>query len=474
MYKDKTINLKQLISSLLLGLIIFVGTIFLLSRVHSLQRFNGLAISTFLLNGLIIFYNLIKSSKSPYRLMDVMNIFMFIFMFVAPFIQYVTNSFPWWSEYLITDGTVIYTNVVVLLFTLFYNFFYSFTGNQNLQKHKIKYHSIKNIRLVLDLFFLATLIASLVVIVQVGFTNLFARSTYTLTIENQSLGLIIDTSFRSVSVIFVALNLLYRQKSGKLYKPLNFLIGLILMILVNFPTGSSRFWIASIYIGLMAILFKKNTPTNIFKIILLSGLLIIFPILNLFRNLTFSQVLQTGISLPSLTEFFLSGDFDAFSMLTRAITTVEEIGFSWGHQLLGALLFFIPRSIWPDKPVGSGSAIATLLGWDFTNVSMPLIGESYLNFGIIGVITLAMFMGVILKKADINYFRCVEKEPHKIYFVEIYFPFTLGLLFFIMRGDLLSSWAFYIGFMSPLVVLYLVNRFIREFIKFKNLNIKGE
>jgi len=117
-------------------------------------------------------------------------------------------------------------------------------------------------------------------------------------------------------------------------------------------------------------------------------------------------------------------------MLVRSIIAVEQIGISWGYQLLGSIFFFIPRSIWTTKPVGSGFTVANLFGWDFDNVSMPLIGEGYSNFGVFGIVVLAIAMGALLKKIDVNYYLRLNNETEKIYFIEIIFPFTLGFFIF--------------------------------------------
>lgn len=168
-----------------------------------------------------------------------------------------------------------------------------------------------------------------------------------------------------------------------------------------------------------------------------------------------------GINLLPLTDAFLSGDFDSFSMLIRAIIVIEQRGIFWGYQLLGSLFFFIPRSIWSTKPVGSGYTVGKILNWDFTNVSMPLIGEFYMNFGQLGVIILAILLGTILKKLDSSYFQHINNSNSHISFIEIVFPFTIGFLFFMMRGDLLSSWGYYVGFMVPLFMVYILNRVLK-------------
>src|SRR5690625_1799210 len=98
----------------------------------------------------------------------------------------------------------------VFLFIIILNLFYNFSEARSLNNKK--HHHIKRINIVMDIFFLLTVIASLIIISRVGLLNLFARSTNSLDIENQSVWLIVNYSLRSIPVIFAALNILYHQK----------------------------------------------------------------------------------------------------------------------------------------------------------------------------------------------------------------------------------------------------------------------
>jgi len=88
-----------------------------------------------------------------------------------------------------------------------------------------------------------------------------------------------------------------------------------------------------------------------------------------------------------------------------AIKYSEIESITYGRQLVGALLFFVPRSIWPNKPVGSGHFVAenmlmTRYSFWFTNISMPFPGEGYINFGILGIILFAFILALVSKITD--------------------------------------------------------------------------
>lgn len=418
---------------------------------------------SFLINGFYIFKNLFKSSKIGHSLKDVLYIFMLIFMFLSPVVQYVTNTFSWWNIHLITKEAILYANLLILIFMLTYQI--SYDKKPKKRKKIASKTEIENIKTVMSFFFIASVIASIFIIYKIEFKNLFSRSTYLININKRSLGLVITTTLRSISVIYVAINLAFIKQKKYIYKKIPFIIGLVLMLLVNFPTATARFWMAAIYLGLFIIVLRKSNNPHFLKLTILLGMLTVFPLINIFRRNSFQEVLALKINIPKVTELFSYGDFDSYSMLTRVIIYTASNGLSFGRQLFGNILFFIPRSIWIEKPIGTGSMIANNLGWQFTNVSCPYIGEGYINFGIIGVIIFAGVLGVLSKKLDNSYEGSIENEESTINYVDIVYPFTLGFLFFILRGDLLSSLSFYIGFMVPIIILFLIQKLQRKIIK---------
>ncbi|MGO4928337.1 O-antigen polymerase [Fundicoccus sp. Sow4_F4] len=391
-----------------------------------------------------------------HSLKDVFYLFMLLFMFLSPLIQYVTDNFPWWDTHLIVDRAILHANFTIFIFLITYQVSYSMKSRTS--RNTGYQRNIKNVNIVIDSLFVASFIASIFVISIVGFQNLFSRSTYVINTNSRSAGLIIANTLRAIPVIYVAINLVFIKKYKYIYKKIPLILGITLMILINFPTATARFWMASIYLGLFIILLGKSKNPHFLKFTLLLGMLVVFPVINIFRRNSFQEVLLLGIDIPRVTELLTYGDFDSYSMLVRGIIYTSVNGISWGRQLLGNVLFFVPRTVWPNKPIGSGLMIASDLGWQFTNVSFPYIGEGYINFGILGVILFAVVLGRISKKADHRYKFSIENTKVEINYVDIVYPFTLGFLFFIMRGDLLSSLSFYIGFMLPVIVLFILQK----------------
>ncbi|OOY22033.1 hypothetical protein BMI86_05770 [Thioclava sp. DLFJ5-1] len=207
-----------------------------------------------------------------------------------------------------------------------------------------------------------------------------------------------------------------------------------LMIMSVFPTGVARYMVAYTYIPVLLIMVPSARKGFNFALVFLLSLLFVFPFLNQFRH--FDGFSRIGL-LPS-QDFFFAAHFDAFENFASAFDAHFVTG---GYQLLGALLFFVPRTFWPDKPVGSGYQLSENAGYIFNNISMPFLGEGYVNFGFFGIILFAAFIGYAMVGADRTLERQVQSGMQINYHTSVLY-FLFGALFFILRGDLLSSFAY--------------------------------
>jgi hypothetical protein len=176
---------------------------------------------------------------------------------------------------------------------------------------------------------------------------------------------------------------------------------------------------------------------NFFPLMLLFGLFFINPLLDQFRNYRGGP-----ISLAISWDFVRKGHFDSFQNFMSVVYT-ENI--TYGRQLLGVLLFFVPRSIWPDKPIGSGAELAQEYGFVFSNISMNYFGDGYINFGYLGIVIFLIGFSIFCAKMDIAFWKnYYANSPY----VNVSYLLLLGLIIFILRGDLLSSTAYTVGMLT--------------------------
>ena len=236
------------------------------------------------------------------------------------------------------------------------------------------------------------------------------------------------------------------------------------VFLIIGPLSGARSIIFFLYFGLFIILarHKMSAHPKLFGGILFAG---IFgsEVQNLVRSFFDSG---SDFALAGVNYFF-QGHFDGFEMLGHTISHVNSQGVEFGSQLLSAVLFWVPRSLWPDKSIGSGDFIAfehlaKTEFVDFANFSMPLVGEAYLNFGMLGVCLSIFAVGWLCGKED-ERFHTTRKFETSIAVKQPFEPLwmwrygtLLGIFLFVCRGDLQSGLSFAVGILLALACSWLM------------------
>ena len=230
---------------------------------------------------------------------------------------------------------------------------------------------------------------------------------------------------------------------------------LLLFLLGNPLTGMAR-WQAAMLYGAVCLtglpfLFNKRL---LFSLSLFFGLFLIFPLLDAFRRFS------GQLSLRLNPDWLFHGHLDSAQSFARAID-IEFVTFGW--QLLGAVLFFIPRGWWPEKPVGSGHEIAEILNLTLLNTSLHIFGEGYVNFGFFGVILFSIVIGIIFGMIDRRAWNTIERG----YLLISAYPFLVGWVFFFVRGDLLSSFAYLMGTLASIFFVQKASFYFSRFRLFR-------
>ncbi|MDD6880997.1 MAG: hypothetical protein PUE18_05430, partial [Firmicutes bacterium] len=99
---------------------------------------------------------------------------------------------------------------------------------------------------------------------------------------------------------------------------------------------------------------------------------------------------------------------------------------------------------------------------DFSNISCCYLAEGYINAGFIGLLLFVLSLAFISAVIDHLYWD-VYKTSNKGFFGIIYFM-LLGLFFFMMRGDLLSSFAYTVGFVFSALSVYSLFYILRKYV----------
>lgn len=433
-------------SSFLCVLLCFITLIYI-SNIEVFYKKNYLIILTFILIGIKSLKEII-SDNYEHSINKVFWYFNFIFFFIAPLIQYLSDYTP--MDYYIEERLYLKANLLILIWVYAYSFFRKLNININVDRN-IKYSSITLNKSFLKFLLIINIFILLIMIRSIGLANLFIREKNSLPILSGFLNLILDNGMRVVPVFSTIYSYYYlKHHSGnKLY----IIVFSIITLILNFPTSNTRYFIGVVYIGIIVTIFKssmKNRKFDLFFIILLFA---VFPIFQMFKWYTINDFFSGNINFNSVFNSFNNMDFDAYTMFQRIILYTEMHGCTLGNQILSTALFFIPRSIWPNKPIPTGEFVATSQNSLFTNLSSPLISEAYIDFGVLGILIFAIALSTIIAKLDKLYF-CDNKNGLR--YIDYVYPFALGFCIFMMRGALQPVVVFMFVFFLPLASTKLV------------------
>jgi len=356
------------------------------------------------------------------------NLFSIVFLFISPINEIKYGIIYWDASYNILGNYDIASLIVFIGLSIFNITYYAMSKNFRYVEYRYnKYFEVKEFNLI---------IISYLSLIAIMYYNNFSISS--LLVRGGELSNTVD--FDGTSRLIYR-NIIYPLPfvcliSYILFGNRNWLIIFFLFIpflVGNFPTGDSRARIGAMYISLLIAFFPSIIRSNIkIPAIIIIGLIVAFPTLDQFRYYSGGDIVVKILDENDMA----AGHFDSF----QSISGATMMNTPPGRQLLGAMLFWVPRSIWDDKPIGSGAEYAAQANLRFDNISMNFFGEGYLNFGYVGVILFSISLAVILSKID-KARVSLPLNPHLI----VFSIFMIGFSFFIMRGDLMSSFAYSVG-----------------------------
>lgn len=222
------------------------------------------------------------------------------------------------------------------------------------------------------------------------------------------------------------------------------LIGLVGLFMTANPVSTARFWFGAVGIGLLGIVIARHAVRRaVFWTLLPAALLLVFPVLDVGRYAGWTPNIDLDPS--AIVE---KQDFDAFQQVVNGIVYTQTYGHRNGAQLESAVFFFVPRGIWEDKALPTGTLVAGSLGFANTNVSAPLWEEGYVDFGPTGVIALLLVLGMVVGVVEVasGALRSSRAAPF------VFIPLVAGYGIFLLRGSLLPV----IGTLAVIMVLVFI------------------
>lgn len=400
-------------------------------------------------------FAVIVGSRSRRLFEMVVWLFTYVFLGIAPMIQmrlgsdtdttpFIEHALDWHSTLLVLFGCGPFLIGVLL---------YQNRKQEPLSEAKTDW-GVNHARANLLTFAVLALFAYYVS--RVGISSLFLSRTGLDTIRQ---GIWPDKTVNSMIVGATSMGLLVstiaqmyvrRQKKAE-GKPRPWLLPFIsfvaLFMCVN-PVNSARYIFGTVMLAMLGA-FGAYSNLKRFRIVSISavfGLVYLFPIADMFR-----RSLDPTAKSQNPLESMLSGDFDSFSQITNTVEYVNAHGITWGNQLLGVLFFWVPRSIWPDKAIDTGTVLGEFKVYFFKNLSAPLWAEFYVNGGWVLLIVGMLALGVLVGRLDERAEAALARTGYPS-LVACIVPFYLLI---VLRGSLLQS----VAFMSVIAVACL---FVRQ------------
>lgn len=255
---------------------------------------------------------------------------------------------------------------------------------------------------------------------------------------------------------FSVLCMLFLEKSRSRVDVIAIIICLVAVAFLKNPFTENRNAIGAIYLTLFAILFPNKFNKNVTSFCMISILILVcFPLLSIFTHNHIRMAFLKGeMGLVDMLYQFSSIHFDAWANLYAVVLMVQEDGYSYGGNILSALLFFVPRGLWGNKMEHSGTYLGDFLinnysMW-FNNLSFPLAVEFYWGFGLLGVVMGAISVGLALAYVE-------RMKKHAVYYP--FYAYLSFSMFFIMRGSFMPSYAFTMGGVASLII---VGKFLKR------------
>ncbi len=420
------------------NLVVVAATIYLfisLAQAWDNRRTSAIAIAILTINGIGALLGLRIAMAKSYLLFSVFFIFNFLFLSVAP-LQQIGNDFDtiFFNLDLLELASALsaFMTAVGLCFVIYRSF-------QRFEPRRDGFLDRSLASATNPNYLLLALVSAALSIGLIGYlgSGLFkiTREAYSAELSGKTATILVNSFFRPFALVapFIGLSVAIARKDTGW--TIGFLALLLIGILVNNPLVSARFRSSALIIFcILAAVGPQRV--RLFIVTYFAGLLA-SPIMgSIFRykhafadHRTFSQ-------------FFVSVDFSGLDIFCYAIMWANLKGYEYGSNIIGGLLFFVPRSLWEDKGKTVGEImrdyIFVLKGFGTDNVSAPPPVEGYFSFGIIGAMLMSVAVVLVIDRVDRRGLQADRNSP--LYFILCLSPMLCMIL---LRGPFqvgVSEW----------------------------------
>lgn len=400
-------------------------------------RYNFLVLSLFFSICLVALIGIFATvDKFAFSLNKTFYLFFFFFFGLAPAIQFKFES-NFFNAPLLQTNDYIFGGALVLIlligYMVLYALFYKY-ANAKIKQLNRGIFQVKSIAIYYLLS--ASAVVLFLILIKSNFNLMFFRPDDG-ELKLKTLGGLAGYSLLLVLRPVPIIVIWHYWLTSKIKTKHIFLLG-VMALITAFPSSLSRGLIAAYYLPFLILATPLGKAKFGYSLSYFFGIFLIFPLLNVFRS--FNNRIFLGI------DAFKTGHFDAFQ---NFVLLLNENYISFGKQLLGSLLFFIPESVWPQKPLPTGAWLAQQLNFNYSNIAMPYFGEGFANFGFVGMLLFLILIAFANAFADVGFHKKNWSTGFKIVYL-----FFLGFEFFLLRGDLTSAVNKTSGFVLAVLLVY--------------------
>jgi hypothetical protein len=175
-------------------------------------------------------------------------------------------------------------------------------------------------------------------------------------------------------------------------------VGMVVLAIVASPISSARYTFGTVAFAILVYLgvTKTRLRTRLATGGMIAAMLFLFPVLDMFRGGS-TDMSRKG---AFFAEYSGNPDYDSFWQIANALSYSLSDSMQPFRQILGSLLFWVPRALWPDKPTDTGVMLANFRGYSFGNLSAPMWAEMLVNAGVVAVGVGFVILGVALASLD--------------------------------------------------------------------------
>ena len=417
----------------------------------SLERTPLMFLSQILLLGVVLFHlGMNLFDKRPSFPDSSVVVFEIIFLIIAPSLQLAYNQKIMVNTKPFDDASALQSNLIFIVFII------SYLGSRFLVRHALP-KPIAGPPPSFGINYAALIPVLAVCVIAAASAFRFAQQLQTDDLGDMGapFDMIRSKLFYFLIVPVFILVAMHRPKRIGLIWIALVLFAFVLLLLCENPAVEKRNALGPIYLTLLSLLFRRwlRSPPRVFwSIFVLSGLF--FPVAELFTNSRIDDWATSQSALEAYFEqHFTSTTYDAWANTDAIVEIVAREGFFWGKQITGALLFFVPHTVWPDKPLATAIVVGEYLSrnysmW-FLNLSAPFPAEGYIDFGWPGVVLYGVLLGYFSRRIDLLIESVVPLRRAMGFYLSFY-------MMFVLRGSLMVA----VAYVVPVFVTFEVVSFV--------------